>query len=69
MLVKEALESWASLNTFLRSATEEDAKKVLDAEKKGARRELFLLRAHARFNRERAQRERKELQAIGVAAK
>jgi hypothetical protein len=69
MTVKDALDSWAALNTFLRSATEDDAKKVLDAEKKGARRELFLLRAHSRYNRARAQREREELREIGVAAK
>jgi hypothetical protein len=59
--VKEALASWESLNTYLRSADEYAALKVLKTEQAGARRLNFLLRAHATYNKLRARRERDEL--------
>jgi len=59
--LKEALATWEGLNTFLRTASEKQAKQLLDMERKGKRRIQYLMRTHARFNRERAQRERTEL--------
>lgn len=62
--VEEALSDWPSCNEFLRAATETEAKAILDAELKGKRRTQFLLRAHARFNRQRGKRERAELLSV-----
>lgn len=56
-----ALASWLGFNEALRSANEAEAQALLDAERKGARRTQYLLRAHARFNKERGRRERAEL--------
>jgi hypothetical protein len=69
MTVKQALVSWYSLNVFLKTATEESAKKALEEEKAGKSRKLFLMRAHARYNRMRGDRERTELDKVGRAAK
>ena len=59
--IQAALADWAACNDFLRSATEDEAKAALEAEKKGKRRTQYLLRTHARFSKMRAQRERDEL--------
>ena len=61
LTVEDALGDWLICNSYLRSATEQEAKALLDAELAGKRRVQFLLRAHARFNRQRASRERSEL--------
>ncbi len=55
------LESWVSLNEFLREANEMQCSLLLNEEQKGKRRVQYLLRIHARFNKVRAQRERGEL--------
>lgn len=55
------LNNWESCNNFLRDCTEEQAAQLLEMEKQGKRRVQYLLRIHARFNRERAKRERSEL--------
>lgn len=57
----EALANWEGCNDFLREATELQAKALLEHEQAGKRRVQYLLRIHARFNRERAKRERAEL--------
>jgi len=59
--IQAALADWPTCNDFLRGATEGEAKAALEAEKKGKRRTQYLLRAHARFSKMRAQRERDEL--------
>lgn len=59
--IDAALATWIGFNDFLRAAGEGDAKAALDAEVKGKRRKQYLLRAHARFNKCRAERERVEL--------
>jgi len=57
----DALESWATLNEFLRGAPEDIAQALLNLERGGKRRVQYLLRIHARYNKMRAQRERAEL--------
>lgn len=59
--MQEAMESWPLFNAFLRDATEAEAAMLLEAEQNGKQRTQYLMRAHSRFNRERAQRERNEL--------
>ena len=60
-LLTKALSSWEHCNDFLRSANEGQAKTLLDLEQLGKLRIQYLLRIHARFNKERAKRERSEL--------
>ena len=57
----EVLVNWEACNNFLREASEKQAQALLDLEKAGKRRVQYLLRIHARYNRERARRERSEL--------
>jgi hypothetical protein len=57
----DALANWETCNEALRNATEDEALVLLDLEKGGKRRVQYLLRIHARYNRQRAQRERAEL--------
>lgn len=59
----EALTSWEGCNDFLRNATESQAKALLELEQAGKRRVQYLLRIHARYNRQRAERERAGLLA------
>lgn len=56
-----ALANWETCNDALRDATEEQAHALLKAEQAGKGRVQYLLRIHARYNRQRAQRERAEL--------
>jgi hypothetical protein len=56
-----ALRTWVALNTALRNATEQQCEKLLQEELSGRQRKQFLTRIHARLNRVRATRERKEL--------
>lgn len=58
---KAILESWGALNTFLNTATEKEAQELLRAELRGRKRKNAALRCYSRFNRMRADRERKEL--------
>lgn len=64
MTQKEALKSWEAFNTYLRTASEREAAALLDAERTGARRLVYLLRAHAAMNKRRARRERDELRKL-----
>lgn len=59
--VANVLSNWASLNEYLRDATEQQASVLLSKEKAGKRRVQYLMRIHGRLNRERARREREEL--------
>jgi hypothetical protein len=59
--LQAALATWKGFNDYLRGATEEQAKDLLDAERAGPRRTQYLVRAHSRFNKQRGQRERAEL--------
>lgn len=59
--VKDALANWSACNEYLRDCSEQEAQKLLAAERSGKGRVQYLLRAHARMNRLRAQRERAEL--------
>lgn len=62
--IEAALQDWPSCNEFLRGATEAEAEAILITERQGKRRTQFLLRAHARFNRQRGKRERAELLSV-----
>jgi len=55
------LATWTQLNDALRAADEDTCLMLLKREKRGRRRERWLLRIHSRLNRLRAQRERLEL--------
>ena len=55
------LTNWELCNDYLRDASEDEAKALLTLEQSGKRRIQYLLRLHARFNKERAKRERSEL--------
>jgi hypothetical protein len=59
--IKNGLRNWNNVNTLLRTATEKDVARMLQAERHGRCRLLYLLRIHGRLNVMRYQRERKEL--------
>jgi len=61
--METALNSWKSLNDFLRTANEEQCIELLKREKRGDARVHFLIRIHGRLNVTRAARERQELLA------
>lgn len=61
MKVGEVLKNWGSVNDFMPNANEEEAFKLLEAEKKGANRLSILLRLYGRYNKQRTRRERSEL--------
>ena len=60
-------KEWESLNTKLMIASEWECDLMLSSEKRGLARKVYLLRIHARFNKLRAERERKDLaiEALG----
>jgi hypothetical protein len=61
----EPLTSWTALNEHVMSTEDESAlAKLLDAEKKGRKRRMFIKRIHSRINKLRAARERIELEKI-----
>lgn len=55
------LTSWASLHAEIHTFTEEQLSKMLTYEKNNKNRTQILLRLHAKFNKLRADRERREL--------
>lgn len=59
--LEKVLDTWGTVNDYLRVATEVQAKELLEVERASRRRLQYLLRLHARFNKERAHRERSEL--------
>lgn len=56
-----ALGSWTALNDVLRGASEEACAGLLRVECAGKQRVQYMLRIHARYNKLRAERERREL--------
>jgi hypothetical protein len=60
-IATKALSSWQDCNDFLRDATESQAYDLLQFEQAHKCRIQYVLRIHARFNRQRATRERSEL--------
>lgn len=59
----EALSGWMKLQEFLKLADEEQCWDLIQRERKGNKRSMFILRIYGRYNRLRADRERKELVA------
>ena len=55
------LDNWMNLNKKMMQLSEEEIMFLLEAERIGRNRPAFLMRLHARFNRLRAERERKEI--------
>lgn len=66
--IEAALSNWTALNDALRTASEHRCALLLDRERLGKRRIQYLLRIHARFNKQRADRERRELMTAEAAA-
>lgn len=59
---KELLSGgWLNLQPRVMAATEDELFSLLQQERNGLSRPAWLLRIHARYNRLRAERERKEL--------
>lgn len=54
-------DAWDDLNAALMKADRMMAEGMLDAERKGRQRKMFLLRIHSRINKLRAHAERQEL--------
>ena len=54
-------DAWDDLNAALMKADRKTAEGMLDAERKGRQRKMFLLRIHSRINKLRAHAERQEL--------
>jgi len=61
MTPAEVLKSWTTLNQFIASADEEQAKQLLEIELDNASRYGFMKRIHSRYNRLRGLREQDEL--------
>lgn len=55
------LSTWDNLNEAVMKADEEKCYSLIEEEKRGRCRKMFLLRIHSRLNKIRADRERKEL--------
>lgn len=55
---------WEELNTLVMSLGEVECSTLLEVERTGRRRLMWLLRIHSRINRLRAIREREELRRI-----
>lgn len=53
--------TWEEFNSKIRNCSEEVAQAYLKLECEGRKRKMFVLRAHSRLNKLRADRERKEL--------
>jgi hypothetical protein len=60
-LIDVATASWTQLNDFLRTATEVEAKALVDAERAGRFRPLVLHRIVCRYVRMHSERLRREL--------
>ena len=55
------LRNWATLNQALMAGDLALAERLLEEEKKGQQRKMFLLRLHSRINKLRAENERAAL--------
>lgn len=63
LIKRPSLKSWTALNSALLTATEKECEALLKEELAGRARRMFALRIHSRFNKQRYQRERAELNA------
>lgn len=61
-LMLEALDNWIALNRYVKDATEEECRTLLELELNNRARKLFVNRIYSRLNKVRADRERKELE-------
>jgi hypothetical protein len=61
--LNDLLTSMGTLNTMLMDLTEDDVLKLIEVERRSAKRVVVLTRLHGRFNRLRAARERRRLLA------
>ena len=61
MTPAEILYSWATVNKYMPSATEEELNALLEEERRTSRRLTVMLRIYGRLNKLRTQRERNEL--------
>ena len=59
---KEILKTWKSLNAFVNTCTEKEAQDLMKLEMKERKRMQIIWRCYSRFNRMRAERERKEIE-------
>jgi hypothetical protein len=59
----EDLATWTQLNITLKDADEEKCLKLMELEKSGQNRALFIRRIYSRYNRMRAARERQLISA------
>jgi hypothetical protein len=55
------LDSWTALNAALLDMDEEECVELLQAERAGKNRPVFVSRINSRFNRARSIRERREM--------
>ena len=58
--LKMIANDWRSLNVYLSDLTEREVLDLLEYEKGGPRRKVFLIRLHQRYTRLRANREQRE---------
>jgi hypothetical protein len=63
MDTEKILKTWMTLNAFVNTCSEKEAQELMKLEIKGSKRKNFIMRCYSRFNRMRAERERKELNA------
>lgn len=54
-------KTWRDINAELSEANEQRCKELLDEERSGENRQLFVIRIYGRYAKLRAQRERREL--------
>lgn len=63
MDTKEILKNWKTLNAFVNTCSEKEAQALMKLEIKERKRMQIIWRCYSRFNRMRAERERKEIEA------
>lgn len=63
MDTKEILKNWKTLNAFVNTCSEKEAQTLMKLEIKERKRMQIIWRCYSRFNRMRAERERKEIEA------
>lgn len=60
-IIEPCLLTWISLNDHIRTADEEECRRLLLIEQHGRARKKFIERVYSRLNRVRAVRERQEI--------
>ena len=65
--LRQALQmQWAAFNAALRSVSEQEAERLLQLERRGRRRHLYLMRLYGKWSTLRERRERHELLQTAV---